>query len=174
MGVTGISITLRIVAVFQLKLLVSFYRWLPQLWELPATRDSIDNGGYPCWTFSLSFSTLHSWGTSLLAASCRTSPTFLRALKVEKNHRFISFTVWFFHFRYTHLLSWHQPSYLRKHKPSTWSIILTDPRNLPASWVFFDAPSSMLKQTFPYEACFKKISSFQTVSQRPVHRSIAF
>ena len=122
MGAFGISITLGVVgSVLQLKLLVSCCRWLPQLWELSATGNSIWNGGYPRWTFSFSFNSLHSRGTSLLAATCGTSPTFPWALKVEEPSVHQFHRVWFFHFRYAHLLSWYQPSYLRKQKPSTWS-----------------------------------------------------
>lgn len=76
-----------------------------------------------------------------------TSPTFLRASKVEEpsGHQFHRLILPFPIYSPPILVP---ASFLRKQRPSTWSIILVDPRNLPTSWgfrraVFFAHPTAV-------------------------------
>ena len=134
-----------------------------------AKRDSIDNGGYPHWTFS--FNALDSRGTSLLAASCLRN--FADVSSSFKGQRIIGSSIPPFDSSISDTLT----SYLSTNilsKKAKAKHLTHNPGWSPQSsglMGFFDAPSSLLIHLpLPYAASSNNshLSLFQSVSQRPV------
>lgn len=142
--------------------------------EVAATRNSIDNGGYPRWNFSASVSTSLP-STNL--HTCRILPQLLHRLFFRGRRTIGSSILPSSIFRYTYTPCLCIPAILSKKAQveakylfhnSSWSPQFSGLMGFSTSR-FYVQPTDVSLYSKP-----QWISSFQCVSQRPVHRSIAF